>query len=106
MNAVELVIKFIQRQGFDGAKDIIQSAHTDMTHVTNDGRMFVNCEVPGFGNEIINQLKDLVLISDIKRLVESWELVNKHGGIDHAKTYSCRVLEQAIVDVESVGGGV
>lgn len=50
-------------------------------------------------------------MDDLKRLVESWKLVGKLGGIEKAKTYvpdryKSKRLKQAIADVESVGGGV
>lgn len=53
-------------------------------------------------------------LPELKRLVESWELVESYGSINQAKqaiidgNNHCMFidLEQAIADVESVGGGV
>ena len=50
------------------------------------------------------------LTGDLKRLVESHELIKEHGGIDRAKMYAESIytapevverLKQAILDVES-----
>lgn len=58
-----------------------------------------------------------VLHGDLKRLVESWELVESYGGVGNAKVELLKIkrhpmrgdyvmVSKAIADVESVGGGV
>lgn len=55
-------------------------------------------------NHELNGTRSILYIyGELKVLVDARELVQKHGGIDHAKTYSCMVLEQAITLVEEVG---
>ncbi|WEE40979.1 hypothetical protein [Acinetobacter sp. TAC-1] len=132
MNAVELVIKFIQRHGFEDTKKIIESIDLEMTHITCDGRMFMNENTRNLESHVVNQLSELVVIHELKRLVESWELVivwrmpeswrdaydGDVLGLEGARMYlemfgnheltgeELERFKQAIADVESVGGGV
>lgn len=85
MKAVELVIKFIQRHGFEDTKKIIESIDLEMTHITCDGRMFVNENTQNLESHVVNQLSELVVIPELKRLVDSWELVERLGGIWRCK---------------------
>ena len=57
-----------------------------------------------------SQSNDYALVKDLKRLVESHELVKEHGSINRAKMYAESIytapevvdrLKQAIADVES-----
>lgn len=98
--------KFIQAHGLKCVKDII-SKYSEYTHVTDDARMFINeNKTTDF---IKSQLNDVVKIYDLKRLVESWELVGSLGGLVKAKKklrlMRCEVnistYRQAIADVES-----
>lgn len=86
MNAVE----FFKEWGYDHSKNYVELAQSEG-------------DIPSWEVEL-------------KRLVESYEFINKHGGIDRCKDWYrsspfkrdkyMRELKQAIADVESVGGGV
>ena len=63
-------------------------------------------------NKLPNEMINLEFLNDLKRLIESWELVEKHGGLSGAKEYlkgnfiqyhmsAYARLKQAIADVES-----
>lgn len=84
--------KFVEKFGWDAAKEALTLACDKLEHVN-------------YGNHA-------VLISDLKRLVENHELVEKFGGLDQAKIelestdYNSErdfyeSLKQAIADVES-----
>ncbi|WP_151960872.1 hypothetical protein [Acinetobacter bereziniae] len=91
MNAVE----FVRNEGWDVAQETVKENSKQL-------RILSTWEV------------------ELKRLVESWELVEKVGGLTMAKDFyknfecvhigldliQCRNLGKAIADVESVGGGV
>lgn len=89
MNAVE----FVRNEGWDVAKETVKENSKQL-------RILSTWEV------------------ELKRLVDSWELVESYGGLDGAKgeffeiihsgqySKTCpTVLSRAIADVESVGGG-
>jgi len=99
MKATEFVKKF----GWDEAKRIIQD-YPSHTHVTSDARMFINEH--SCIEEIKHQLVGLVKICELKRLVESRELVERTGGLRECRLMSYRMnvgdrLAQAIADVEA-----
>lgn len=87
MNAVE----FVRNEGWDVAQETVKENSKQL-------RILSTWEV------------------ELKRLVESWELISKqYDGLENAKellrispklTEEIRFLDQAIRDVESVGGGV
>lgn len=91
MNAVE----FVKKHGWEEAKKASESIF----------------------NGDVTYKREEINIDDLKRLVESWELIQSLGGVEKCKgyvqvcfykgreTYGNR-LKQAIADVESVGGGV
>lgn len=99
MNAVEFVKNQINEFGLDAGWEKTK-AHLDY--------------LISYGSEFGHVSKQEV--EDLKRLVESYEFINKHGGIDRCKDWYrsspfkrdkyMRELNQAIADVESVGGGV
>jgi|GEM_PF-5271782 len=101
MNAVE----FVKKHGWEAVIEAVNSTTAEETAAFEstdlDPILSKDGSVIGFNVKV-----HAIPYLEVKSLVDSWELVNKHGGIDHAKTYSCRVLEQALADVESVGGGV
>ena len=79
-------IKFIQQHGVDKAREELKKLpNSDVTHMTDDARMFVDENNPLLDEFQRNQIKDLICIDDLKRLVESIGLVNKLGGIAIAK---------------------
>ena len=101
-------IDFIKKHGVDKAREVVDKNH--------------ECHMPEVFKYWSEQLQDFVLapkyasclVSDLKRLVESVDLVKRYGGIAEAKTihndeFWCErafeQLEQAIADYESIYGG-
>ena len=104
MNAVEFVRNF----GWDGA-----ISFTDW-YGGNTAFKFLKVKEKTISVHSGDQPYDFH-INDLKQLVESYELVEKHGGLENAKEdelwanelgFGFKGLAQAIRDVESVGGGV
>ena len=98
MNAVEFVKNQINEFGLDAGWEKTK-AHLDY--------------LISYGSEFGHVSKQEV--EDLKRLVESYELVESKGGLENAKEdelwanelgFGFKGLAQAIRDVESVGGGV
>ena len=100
--------QFIKDHGVDKAREVVDKHH--------------ECYMPEVFKYWSEQLHDYVLapkyapclVSDLKRLVESVDLVKRYGGIAEAKTihndeFWCErafeQLEQAIADYESIYGG-
>lgn len=106
MKANELV----KKHGFQYSRNLIRD-YPNHTHVTNDGRMFINENM--CAPHIKVQLSELVKIDDLKRLVESYELVQSYSSLKDAKKALSKksilrwinpeteLLRQAIADVES-----
>lgn len=115
--------KFVKEHGFQYTRNLVRD-YPNHTHVTDDGRMFINENT--CVSHIKVQLNELVKMDDLKRLVESHELVERLGGIETMRimqkqmvlnslkdgmnisfdgefvgTFSFDQLEQAILDVES-----
>ena len=117
--------EFVKKFGWDAVKDVIQK-YTKSTHVTNDACMFINSSeykkhAPWFADDV----DMMVSFDDLKRIVESHELVAIHGfekskeivanapSDDHFyswtlgnsgvrdKTVNIGMLRKAIADVES-----
>ncbi|ENW78384.1 hypothetical protein F909_04073 [Acinetobacter sp. ANC 3929] len=119
MNAIQ----FIQQHGFERAREeLTKLPNSNVTHMTDDARMFVDENNPLLDEFQRSQIKDLICIEELKRLVESLELVKEYGGISMAKrqcacfTNACTsvgvkpsprlsALQQAIADYESIYGG-
>ena len=105
MKATEL----IKNKGIEYAKDIVESA-PDGVLAWNEGYEFVCGTAINISDE--DREKYFVDMSDLKRLVESHELVEKWQGLNAAKikvvllrifglTTQADQLEQAVTDVES-----
>ena len=67
--------EFVKMHGLQYTKSIIEQ-FPKHTHVTNDGRMFIDANT--CASHIKFQLTDVLKISDLKHLVESHELVEKY----------------------------
>ncbi|MCX2426751.1 hypothetical protein OQ601_06205 [Acinetobacter baumannii] len=79
-------IKFIKDHGVDKAREELKKLpNSDVTHMTDDARMFVDENNPLLDEFQRNQIKDLICIDDLKRLVESVDLIKKHGGLFSTK---------------------
>lgn len=111
-------IDFIKDHGVDKAREVVDKNH--------------ECHMPEVFKYWSEQLQDFVLapkyasclVSDLKRLVESVDLIKKHGGLfstkcqldkggSHYEWYGengdygltdLEDLEQAIADYEAIGG--
>lgn len=100
--------KFIEHVGLDEAKRIIE------LHNNNLDFDYWNIEdeclgtAGSFSSLLCENNDNYVLIWDLKRIVNSWDLVNSIGGLKFAKDFIKRTgstmdntLENAIRDIES-----
>ena len=115
MNAIQ----FIKEHGVDKAREVVSGAPDGATHLSNDTRHYVNADFKPLPAHIKEQLPKLIVIDDLKRLVESVDLIDSLGGLELSKKESnnCRFYEyadmshrayaikQAIADYESIYGG-
>ncbi len=100
--------EFIRWHGFQYTRSLVRD-YPNHTHVSNDGRMIINeKDYVDFAPHFKSSLSDAVKISDLKRLIESHDLIDLCGGLDVAKNLDPRFLpnwvesvNQAIADVES-----
>lgn len=106
--------EFVGFHGIGTVKDIVKH-YGNHTHVTDDARMFITEDFyKKTKADYVDDLNSMIKMTDLKRLVESHELVEWHGGLKHAKNYFERnskqypdavggwdSLKQAIADVES-----
>ncbi|WP_288384265.1 hypothetical protein [uncultured Acinetobacter sp.] len=106
MKATDLIIN----HGIDYARDIIRQAPSNAT-MWNEGFEF-RCGQSATKISKEDREKYFVNMADIKRLVESIDIVNSIGGIKFAKDFlritgstSQHTLEQAVADYDSVYGG-
>ncbi|MCZ3063119.1 hypothetical protein NYZ01_16190 [Acinetobacter baumannii] len=127
--------QFIREYGLDKAREVVEDAPNDSTLFrlggieeiptylkVKDGKYWRYSWRSGFREACqstynkINDAGELVSLSDLKRLVESVDLVESWGGIDDVKLYDlshCKdkpesagyKLLQAIADYESIYGG-
>ena len=85
--------EFVKRFGWKYTTDIFDLCNSNKTAIFT------------YNNDEGIQLFDDVSINDLKRLVESWELVEKFGGLETSKYLSnignLEDVKQAIADVES-----
>ncbi|MBJ8450305.1 hypothetical protein I6M90_01050 [Acinetobacter bereziniae] len=109
MNAVE----FVKKHGWEAVIEAVKSTTAEETAAFEskdlDPILAKDGSVIGFNVKVY-----AIPYVEVKSLVESWELVGSYGSIKQAKkaiidgNNHCMFidLEQAIADVESVGGGV
>lgn len=117
-------INFIKQHGVDKAKEVVEGAPDGATHI-RDSYGYVAYLKDGVNKEWYHDntwLMALIwqpdyLLSEIKRVVDSLDLVKSYGGIINAK-YDVKYLDldwdydtpriirlkQAIADYESIGG--
>ena len=81
MNAIQ----FIKEQGVEKAREVVEGAPDGATHLSNDTRHYVNADFKPLPTHIKEQLPKLIVIDDLKRLVESVDLVNCNGGWNGTK---------------------
>ncbi|MCH7357553.1 hypothetical protein MMP61_18620 [Acinetobacter sp. NIPH 1958] len=106
MNAIQ----FIQQHGFERAREeLTKLPNSNVTHMTDDARMFVDENNPLLDEFQRSQIKDLICINDLKRLVKSIDTVNSFGGLEDSKAVVkmgkyYKYLKKAIADYEAIGG--
>ncbi|WP_151676096.1 hypothetical protein [Acinetobacter soli] len=138
-------IQFIKDHGVDKAREVVEGAPEGSTHFVGStylkliGAVWWNawlpewshkddCMVKKWKGESIDLMKtwgEVYKLEDLKRLVESVDLIGKYHSIDHAKNHYNNMrealnqyqyenkdiedlsneLKQAIADYESIGGG-
>lgn len=92
--------EFIKKHGWNAVISAVKSTTAEETVAFESKDLqYLDDENPMLG---FNVKVYTIPYNDVKRYVDAYELVSKSGGIDHAKTYSCRIIEQAIQLVESV----
>ena len=97
--------EFVKEHGLPYTRNLVRG-YPNHTHVTDDGRMFINENT--CVSHIKVQLNELVKMDDLKRLVESHELVESKGGIELSKK---EVRQRSIVrwvdpEVERLRGAI
>ena len=111
-------IKFIKENGVEMARKVIDGAPEGATHLSDDACHYVNADFKPLPAHIKEQLPELIVIDDLKRLVESMDLIDSLGGLELSKKESndCRFYEyadmshrayaikQAIADYEQLFG--
>ena len=111
--------QFIKEHGVERAREELKRLpNSNVTHMTDDARMFIDENSPLLDKFQRSQIKDLICIDDLKCLVESVDLIDSLGGLELSKKESnnCRFYEyadmshrayaikQAIADYEAIGG--
>ena len=111
-------IQFIKEYGVDKAREVVEGAPDGATHLSDDACHYVNANFKPLPAHIKEQLPKLIVIDDLKRLVESVDLIDSLGGLELSKKESndCRFYEyadmshrayaikQAIADYEQLFG--
>jgi len=91
-------VEFIKKHGWEEAKFYLSTALNDA--------IYMEFNMPKYGIEKIS-----LNVSELKRLVEIWRLIQSKGGLENAKEdelwanelgFGYKGLAQAIADVESV----
>ena len=108
-------IKFIKEHGVEKAREVVEGAPDGATHLSDDACHYVNADFKPLPAHIKEQLPELIVINDLKRLVDSLDLVKSYGGIINAKhdvkyldldwdydTPRVTRLKQAIADYELI----
>lgn len=81
-------IKFIKNSGVDKAREELNKLpNSNVTHMTDDARMFIEENNPLLDEFQRSQIKDLICIEDLKRLVESVDLINCFDDLNQAKSW-------------------
>ena len=83
MNAIQ----FIKENGVEKAREVVGDAPDGATHLSDDTCHYVNANFKPLPAHIKEQLPELIVIDDLKRLVESVDLIGKYHSIDHAKNH-------------------
>ena len=105
-------IQFIKNNGIEKArKELTKLLNPNVTHMTDDARMFIDENNPLLDRFHRSQIKDLICIDDLKRVVESSDLVEACGGLTEIKRHlrdGCYVgnekviVRKAIADYEAI----
>lgn len=104
-------IKFIKEHGVEKAREVIEGAPRNAVHYWQIPR----CKHGVYSSLEQNQGRAIVL-EDLKRLIESVDLVTAWGGLEstyskfryaqeHKNTYAANMIQQAIADCEAIYGG-
>ncbi len=116
MNAIQ----FIKLYGLNSARVTVEDAQENTHYCTETGYHSIKLDVA------YEPCPDCVHLSELKRLVESVDLIGKYHSIDHAKNHYNNMrealnqyqygnkdiddlsneLKQAIADYESIYGGI
>ena len=78
-------IQFIKEHGADKAMEVVECAPEGATHLSDDACHYVNADFKPLPAHIKEQLPKLVDLSDIKRLVESVDIISKFDSVQEAQ---------------------
>ncbi|MEO4185212.1 hypothetical protein ABH305_05065 [Acinetobacter pittii] len=104
--------QFIREFGEKKARHVLSGLPNYYTHMTDDARMFISEHNKELDEKIRKQLPSLIRLEELKRLVESIDLIKHMGGISEVKRKfrdngSCHGerMKALIKDHESIYGG-
>lgn len=80
MNALE----WIKVNGYTGACVVLDKLPKNTTHMTDDGRHFINAKNPNLCHSIRKELNDLVVVSDLKNFKQSIDIIKSLCGLEMA----------------------
>ena len=82
MNAIQ----FIQQHGIEKAREELNKLpNSNVTHMTSDARTFIDENNPLLDEFQRSQIRDLICIKELKRLIASFDLINANGGLNGTK---------------------
>lgn len=77
--------EFVKTHGIKAAQDIVKH-YGNHTHITDDARMFITEEFyKRTSADYVDDLNSMVRMVDLKRLVESHNVVSQYQSLDAAK---------------------
>lgn len=78
-------IQFIQQHGVYKAREVVEGAPDGATHLSDDACHYVNADFKPLPAHIKEQLPKLIVIDDLKRIVESVDIISKFDSVQEAK---------------------
>ncbi|MEB4800713.1 hypothetical protein QR556_07020 [Acinetobacter soli] len=105
--------KFVIEHGIERARDVVELAPQGATHLSKDTGHYVNANFEPMPAHIKEQLPSLIVIAELKQVVESLDTIDRLFGLDQAKhtmkiakeigyTSDYEQIKQAIADYELV----
>ena len=96
-------IQFIKEQGVEKAREVVSGAPEGATHLSDDACHYVNADFKPLPDHIKEQLPELIDLSELKRLVESVDLLKSNGGYEEAKDTFDFAIKHGMNDLTEFG---